>query len=86
MPNQIMVIAPYWIDEVGAWVFDDPQAGLAQEPFRQRCPGDDRFPRQGHPRSTEGISAPLLRCLIPRLPETPDMETGGIRRQLVCHR
>ena len=25
MPNQIMVIAPYWLDDVGAWVFDDPK-------------------------------------------------------------
>ena len=33
MPNQIMAIAPYWLEEVGTWVFDDPGAGLCQEPF-----------------------------------------------------
>jgi len=31
--NQIMVIAPYWLEEAGTWVFDDPAAGLCQEPF-----------------------------------------------------
>jgi len=29
--NQLMVIAPYW--HAGTWVFDDPAAGLEQEPF-----------------------------------------------------
>ena len=38
MPNQIMVIAPYWLDEVGTWVFDDPAAGLSQEPFVSGVP------------------------------------------------
>jgi hypothetical protein len=33
VPNHIMVIAPYWLEEVGMWVFDDPGAGLHQEPF-----------------------------------------------------
>ncbi len=23
MPNQIVAIAPYWLEEVGTWVFDD---------------------------------------------------------------
>ena len=26
MANQIMVIAPYWVDDLGAWVFDDPRS------------------------------------------------------------
>ena len=38
MPNQIMVIAPYWVEEFGAWVFDDPVAGLHQEPFVSGVP------------------------------------------------
>ena len=38
MPNQIMVIAPYWIADLGAWVFDDPKAGLEQEPFVSGVP------------------------------------------------
>jgi hypothetical protein len=38
MPNQIMVIAPYWLEDVGAWVFDDPAVGLAQEPFVSGVP------------------------------------------------
>jgi hypothetical protein len=33
MSKHIMVIAPYWLEEVGTWVFDDPAAGLLQEPF-----------------------------------------------------
>jgi hypothetical protein len=33
MPNQIMVIAPYWLEHGQCWVFDDPAAGLCQEPF-----------------------------------------------------
>ena len=31
MPNQILVIAPYWSD--GSWVFDDEARGLRREPF-----------------------------------------------------
>ena len=38
MPNQIMVIAPYWLDEAGTWVFDDPATGLKQEPFVEGVP------------------------------------------------
>jgi hypothetical protein len=33
MPNQINVIAPYWLDSVSTWVFDDERVGLLQEPF-----------------------------------------------------
>ena len=36
MPNQIQVIAPYW--DSGTWVFDDPDAGLAREPFVMGIP------------------------------------------------
>jgi hypothetical protein len=38
MSNQIMVIAPYWVDDLGAWVFDDPKVGLEQEPFVSGVP------------------------------------------------
>ena len=38
MPNQILVIAPYWLAEVGTWVFDDPAVGLTQEPFVSGVP------------------------------------------------
>lgn len=31
--NNMMVIAPYWHSESGAWVFDDLAHGLIQEPF-----------------------------------------------------
>ena len=31
MPNQIMVISPYWHE--GTWVFDDPSKDLDKEPF-----------------------------------------------------
>jgi hypothetical protein len=29
----VRVIRPYWLDEYGAWVFDDPAKGLRREPF-----------------------------------------------------
>ena len=36
--NQIQVIAPYWLDTVKTWVFDDPATGLDQEPFVSGVP------------------------------------------------
>jgi hypothetical protein len=33
MPNQLNVIAPYWLESVNTWVFDDPRVDLVQEPF-----------------------------------------------------
>jgi hypothetical protein len=33
MANQINAIAPYWLETVGTWVFDDERVGLVQEPF-----------------------------------------------------
>ncbi len=33
MPNQINAIAPYWLDTIQTWVFDDERVGLLQEPF-----------------------------------------------------
>ncbi len=38
MPNQIMVIAPYWLPEAETWVFDDARVGLVQEPFVSGIP------------------------------------------------
>jgi hypothetical protein len=38
MANQISIIAPYWVDNLGAWVFDDPIVGLVQEPFVSGIP------------------------------------------------
>jgi hypothetical protein len=38
MANHIMSIAPYWLAEAGTWVFDDPSAGLQQEPFVSGVP------------------------------------------------
>ncbi len=38
MPNQILLITPYWLAEVGTWVFDDPAQGLNQEPFVNGVP------------------------------------------------
>ena len=38
MPNQINVVAPYWLDSVGTWVFDDERVGLVQEPFVSGVP------------------------------------------------
>lgn len=33
MANQLKIIAPYWLDEIHTWVFDDARVGLVQEPF-----------------------------------------------------
>jgi len=33
VPNQLNVIAPYLLESVNTWVFDDPRVGLVQEPF-----------------------------------------------------
>ena len=38
MANQILVIAPYWLDSVETWVFDDEAADLVQEPFVEGIP------------------------------------------------
>lgn len=38
MANQIMVIAPYWLEEAGTWVFDDSSTELKQEPFVEGIP------------------------------------------------
>jgi hypothetical protein len=38
MANQIMAIAPYWLERLGTWVFDDPMVDLSQEPFVSGVP------------------------------------------------
>ena len=38
MPNQIQVIAPYWLDSAGTWVFDDVTTDLVREPFVNGIP------------------------------------------------
>lgn len=38
MANQILVIAPYWLESVGTWVFDDEAVDLVQEPFVSGIP------------------------------------------------
>ena len=55
MPNQIMVIAPYWIEDLRAWVFDDPAVGLEQEPFVSGVPEMIDFLVQGIPNAKSGF-------------------------------
>jgi hypothetical protein len=38
MPNQIQIIAPYWLPGAQTWVFDDDRVGLVQEPFVSGIP------------------------------------------------
>ena len=38
MTNQIGVIAPYWLEAAGTWVFDDEAVDLRQEPFVSGVP------------------------------------------------
>jgi hypothetical protein len=38
MSNQIHAIAPYWLEGIQTWVFDDPRVGLQQEPFVSGVP------------------------------------------------
>jgi hypothetical protein len=51
--NQINVIAPYWLEVAQTWVFDDPAAGLMQEPFVSGVPAmiDDLVRGFSDPRS-----------------------------------
>jgi len=38
MRNQIQVIAPYWLESVQTWVFDDDRVELVEEPFVSGIP------------------------------------------------
>jgi hypothetical protein len=38
MTNQILVIAPYWLESAATWVFDDEAVDLFQEPFVSGIP------------------------------------------------
>jgi hypothetical protein len=38
MANQILVIAPFWLESAGTWVFDDEAVELVQEPFVSGVP------------------------------------------------
>jgi len=38
MRNQIQVIAPYWLESVQTWVFDDERVELVEEPFVSGIP------------------------------------------------
>jgi hypothetical protein len=38
MANQILAIAPYWLESAGTWVFDDEAVELVQEPFVSGVP------------------------------------------------
>ena len=38
MANQILVIAPYWLESAATWVFDDEAVDLFQEPFVSGIP------------------------------------------------
>jgi hypothetical protein len=33
MSNKMMVLAPYFLEKQGTWVFDDERVGLVHEPF-----------------------------------------------------
>jgi len=55
MANQIMVIAPYWQEEIGTWVFDDPGVGLSQEPFVSGVPEMIDFLVKEIPRARDGF-------------------------------
>src|SRR3954467_7244364 len=38
MANQILTIAPYYLESAQTWVFDDERVGLRQEPFVSGIP------------------------------------------------
>lgn len=38
MSNAILVIAPYYDETVGTWLFDDPSRGIEREPFVEGVP------------------------------------------------
>ena len=55
MANQIMAIAPYWVDALAAWVFDDPKVGLEQEPFVEGTPAIINFLVRDIPNARNGF-------------------------------
>ena len=85
MPNQIMVIAPYWVDDLGAWVFDDPKVGLEQEPFVSGVPEMIDFLVQDIPNAKSGFRMTFLGRPVSRLSEETGLEARGNGRQLVRH-
>jgi hypothetical protein len=62
MRNQIMVIAPYWLEEAETSVFDDPATDLKQEPFvestRHRHTQSDGSSEVTEHRVTAPLSSP----------------------------
>jgi len=55
MANQILAIAPYWLEELATWVFDDPKVDLSQEPFVSGVPEMIDFLVQDIPNARSGF-------------------------------
>ena len=85
MPNQIMVIAPYWLEHCKAWVFDDPKVGLEQEPFVSGITEMIDYLVKDIPNAKGGFRLLFLSGTFPRLPEEGGLATGRDGWQLVRH-
>jgi hypothetical protein len=55
MANQILVIAPYWLESAQTWVFDDAAVDLSQEPFVNGIPEMINELVEGIPHAREGF-------------------------------
>ena len=96
MANQIFVIAPYWLDSVETWVFDDEAVGLPQEPFVSDVPemidelvADIPNARQGFRLLFSAAPFPAFpgywdRLLYPEAAEGPSGCRGGGKRGTVA--
>ncbi len=83
MSNQIMVIAPYWLEAAGTWVFDDPATDLKQEPFVEGIPEmmDDLV--ADIPNARSGFRLLFSAAPFPRLSAEADPAPAGVGRLVV---
>ena len=80
MANQIMAIAPYWLDELQTWVFDDDAVGLVQEPFVSGVPEMINDLVAEIPDARNGFRLLFSASAFPdRLPTTTGSTAGRIR-------
>lgn len=86
MANQIMAIAPYWLEDVGTWVFDDPAVGLCQEPFVSGVPEMIDYLVKDIPHARRRIPAIVLRGTLSRASEAFAPAARGVGRELVRQR
>jgi hypothetical protein len=76
MPNQILVIKPYW--HLGTWVFDDPATDLVQEPFVSGIPEMINDLGKRHSQRSTRFSITVFRRSIPRISTQAGVGSNGV--------